>query len=188
MTQGTLTKVQGVVIELTGVKNGTSQRGPWKRHDFTVKRLTGETVKCNTFGKFDKDLIGATVEFDAEFSAKYSNYAVKGELTVSEGVETQTPEAATPTPKKRGRKPKATTSPVVVQERTVEADLESVREQAVKVFEHDVENVRNTLQIDTEERVSPQAIAVGVQALQAIRATLFIEANKRERVSAMHGR
>jgi len=180
MPQGTLTKVQGVVIELTGVKTGSSQRGPWKRHDFTVKRLTGETVKCNTFGSFDKDLIGMTVAFDAEFNAKYSNYAVKGEVEVLEGSETPTPEPPTATPKKRGRKPKVATPPIVVQERTVETDLENVREGALAVFVKDVEAVTEVLSEHSDD-VTAQSIAVGVQALQAIRATLFIEANKRER-------
>jgi len=194
MPQGTLVKVKGVVIELNGTKTGTKNGRDWKKYAFTVKQLTGQLAKCNTFGKFDKDLIGETVEFDAEYNAKFSNYGVKGEIEVVESEESSQEvdagptehEPRIPTPKKRGRKPKVKPA-VVVQERTVESDLESVREAASLVFKRDLEAVHELLTIHSKD-ISSQALAVGVQGYQAIRATLFIEANKRERVTAMHGR
>jgi len=190
MTQKTLVEVQGIVVELKGTKTGVSNGRSWKRYDFTVQKLNGQTANCNTFGTFDKDLIGSTVEFEAEFNERYSSYSVKGDITVTEGAAPEAPVDPSPAPKRRGRPKKNGTSkvaPVKVQQRTVESDLESVREATNAVFETDLEAVNSRLGKYTDEVLS-QALAVGVQAYQAIRATLFIEANKRERVSAMHGR
>ncbi len=195
MTQGTLSKVTGTVISLEGTKAGVSKGRSWKQYRFTVKQESGEVAKCVTFGTFDKDLIGKAVEFDAEFNSKFSSYSVKGDIAVvGEGQhESEIPTGTeTPAPKKRGRKPKVQeqTEPVV-QKRTVESDLDSVRDAAEAVITQDVAFAHRALSPYVDKTggksVQPSAIATLVQGLQAVRATLFIESNKRERVSAMRG-
>src|SRR3990172_3898885 len=194
-TREGLERVQGTVLEYLGSKAGGSGNRKWTRHDFTLALETGAQVRASVFGEFNSELVGQNVEFDAEYNSKYKNYSVKGEIEVVAGEEpakiieklyetTEVPEVLF---KKRGRKPNvgtnvpsvSTTSSVVLKERSVTTDLESVREAAEATIVLDVLFAKLTL----SPKASAEAVATLVQALQAVRATLFIEANKRERVA-----
>ena len=202
-----LKRVRGTVLEYLGSKAGGSGSRKWTRHDFTLLFDNGNQVRSSVFGKFDSELVGQVIEFTAEYNAKYKNYSVKGEIEVVAGEEpakiieklyetTVVPEVLF---KKRGRKPNVGTnvpttsaptmslpSCVVLQERSVTTDLESVREAAEATIVRDVAFASQTLGFAHRpfgNAADSSAIATLVQALQAVRATLFIEANKRERVA-----
>lgn len=158
--------VQGTVIEYLGQNTGKSGRKSWVRHDFTLQLpIGGAPVKCSVFGDFNPGIVGEDVEFEAEYNEKYRNYAVKGDITV---VNSGDSKPATHTAAVQAQTTTARKS-------TVSTDLDAVREAAQAVFTQDAEFVNRTL----GGNPSDEALAIGIQALQAIRATLFIESNRR---------
>lgn len=83
--------------------------------NFSLKlSSSGEDVKCVTFNPFPNDCIWKEVEFEATYNDKYSQYVVKGGISIVEidktPVSSAPPSEPAPAPaKKRGRPAKAVT-------------------------------------------------------------------------------
>lgn len=90
----TLTKIEGVLLELKGSRTGKGKGGPWTLHNFIVLGHSAEgedgiLYECSVFQNndgtaFDTAWVGKDVAFEAEHNAKYDNYAVKTAIAVSE--------------------------------------------------------------------------------------------------------
>ncbi|MFI5405006.1 MAG: hypothetical protein ACHQ1D_00690 [Nitrososphaerales archaeon] len=176
-------RYEGTVVEYLGQQKAPSASGKkWVRHDFTIQLSDGRILKASTFGKFDTELVGETVSFDGNYNEKFKNIQVLGDVEADANVEIDaTDSVPTPVaPKVTGggsRTGKSTAPSVVLKQRTPATDLDVVRADAEAVFSQDVAFVTGTL----GKNASAEAIATGVQALQAIRATIFIESNRRNR-------
>lgn len=188
-----------------------SKRGRYRVTDFIVKTQDGTDLKCSSFKAVDSQLLGKTVGFEATVNSyngkesltvtRDSELSVLGgsesksvaqvqretsqqeQVTVSDGI------TAKDAPARRGRprRNEASSAPAVaVSTQTtpistsnpVVADLEAVREASHAIFLNDLQFI--------QDLVPKECIGSALQALQAIRATVFIESNKRDRVADMH--
>jgi len=78
--------LEGTIIKKCKDTSGTSAKGrQWTKRVFVLKRFdNSEEIYCSTFGKFDLNLIGQNVQFQAEYNPKYpNNYGVKGDIGLS---------------------------------------------------------------------------------------------------------
>ncbi len=178
MTTENFVKLEGVILQ----KFAPRKIGKATITDFVLKTKDGD-VRVATFKVLPATLICQTVSFDAKYSEQYKNYSVQTEITPVGGAGTPTATAteAEPQPKstrKYTRKQAdAPTNETPVQTSNVFEDLEAVRPQAEQIIQKDLLFARTYLGNDA----SADAQAILVQALQAVRATLFIERNKRDR-------
>lgn len=185
-------EVTGVVTEIKAPKTGGTNNRRWTRRDFVVKQTTGQIANCNTFGALQVEL-GDAVKFEANYNPKFYTYQVVGNVEVLASEVEQSngsDEPLTENPKKplilahKGRPKKNIFSSPVVKERTASSDLESVREEVEEIVKADVKFAVGLFN-EYFNNSSAEAVATLVQAFQAVRATTFIEANKRERVANM---
>lgn len=193
-------QIEGTVVRKFPTEYGKTNAGKqWSKNKFLVKTLDGRDLFVSTFGNLEASWIGKDVRFGA---TKYNetNYTLDGELHDAGNLVGSIPEpvqAVTTTPvstKRRGRPSKTTENTVQVSPSvqveglpiptttgigSVDGGLESVRDEAEAIVNRDLFFARTQL----GEKASAEAQATLVQALQAVRATLFIEANKRHRVA-----
>jgi len=177
MTTGT--KRVKNIVEVSGVVTAIlppRQVGKCSLHPFVIKQYDGVEINCNSFDDVSSDLVGKDVKFKADHSEQYNNFTVQGKIAEVDGVVTPVADTAV-TGKASGRA--AISAPASnLNVASVHEDLESVREAAESIIKNDVKAVKKLL----GKEASADAIALGVQALQALRATLFIEGNKRARI------
>jgi hypothetical protein len=172
-------KVQEATVKVTGTLIeflGTVSKANWSRHDFTIQNQDGTTNRCSTFGKFNSELVGEDVQFDATYDEKYKNYNVKSDIEVISLGEEPPKAVQAPLASPRASNPvthrysKPTASQAVEQEVTGADSLNETRSSSEEVFKQDVEFVKSL--------VPANQLGAALQAFQAIRATILISAQK----------
>ena len=185
----------------------------WTRYDFKLKlSATGEEVACSRFGKAMSEYVGADVQFAAEpFNRNNgtTSYTIKGEIHTIDGVDepvaaypddSPSPDNAQPALAAVRNKVNETVTKIAIRKQatpvvTTLPETTATATNMLAEFSNDAYSiVRSDANVAAEilgtikKTFDAASVATLVQAIQAVRATLFIEANKREHVANMNAR
>lgn len=186
--------ITGSLIGVSKPRNVKTKVGVKPVTEFQVQTTDGAVLECQHWGTIDENYLGNDVSFTAyekEYNGKIS-YTLKESAdacfqkakavrpTSSSAAGVSVRQAAPAQVKHISVSPASTQIPhnvavVVPTQPSVAEDMNKVRADAEAIFASDLDYVRKQLGEGSPEVALAQALA----AFQAIRATLFIETNRR---------
>lgn len=187
MKTAQLEKVRGFIKNI--LKDVPCSNGQVRRSFVLIKADDDTEVFCNTFGKFDRSLVGKDVEFDAEYNTQYKNYTVRGDIREISDAGSNQPRneavAADPKPQPKARAKKAETQSVT------EAPTSSGREaHRAEAEESLVLNLQSAKKIATQLGYENPTLTDLVSVSDILGRTItaiFMDAKKDERMNSIRG-